>query len=75
VFTVSPHMQELPRKSARNRNRMNRQVGHFDAGPKYPFKIENRGQADFCVGRLNSMIFPRSCGGIHLSFFRMLIGI
>jgi hypothetical protein len=36
VFTVSPRAQELPRKSARNRNRMSRQVGHFDAGPKYP---------------------------------------
>ena len=36
VFTVSPRAQELPPKSARNRNRMSRQVGHFDAGPKYP---------------------------------------
>jgi len=36
VFTVSPRAQELPRKSARNRNRMSRGVSHFDAGLKYP---------------------------------------
>jgi hypothetical protein len=36
VFTVSPCAHELPSKSARNRNRMSRQVSHFDAGPKYP---------------------------------------
>lgn len=76
VFTVSPRAQELPRKSARNRDRMSRQVGHFDAGPKYPpSKIENRGQADFFAGGMNSMIFPRSSAGIHLSFFRKLIGM
>jgi hypothetical protein len=27
------------------------------------------------VGRLNSMIFPRSCEGIHLSSFRKLLGM
>ena len=31
VFTVSPRAQELPSKSARNRNRMSRRVSHFDA--------------------------------------------
>src|SRR5258707_3154463 len=37
--------------------------------------LENRGQADFFVCRINSMIFPRSGEGIHLSFFRKLIGM
>jgi len=34
VFTVSSRTQEIPRNSARNRNRMSRRVSHFDAGPK-----------------------------------------
>ena len=37
---------------------------------KAKLRSGNRGQADFFVCRLNSIIFPRSGAGIHLQFFR-----
>ena len=32
-------------------------------------------QADFFVGGRNSISFPRSCGGVHFTRFRKVVGI
>jgi len=37
----------------------------------YPARL----QADFFVGRQNSITFPRCCGGIHFTRFENLVGM
>ena len=37
--------------------------------------LSRSAQADFVVGRRNSMTLPRSCGGSHFSRFENLIGM
>jgi hypothetical protein len=37
--------------------------------------LSARLQADFFVGRQNSITFPRCCGGIHFTRFENLVGM
>lgn len=39
------------------------------------FRVSHSAQADFVVGRRNSMTIPRSAGGSHFTRFKNLIGM